>query len=97
MKKQTPKSAEKMAFNSFSNNSFSSFSKKFTAATVAAILAGSAREGEHGGMADVTPDFDFSVPSLDEAPASDSDSNADSNATPSDFTFDYNFDDVDAQ
>ncbi|MFU0534529.1 CAP domain-containing protein [Gardnerella pickettii] len=42
MKKQTPKSAEKMAFNSFSNNSFSSFSKKFTAATVAAILAGSA-------------------------------------------------------
>ena len=42
MKKQTPKSAEKMAFNSFSNNSLSSFSKKFTAATVAAILAGSA-------------------------------------------------------
>ncbi|PKZ52801.1 cellulosome anchor protein [Gardnerella pickettii] len=42
MKKQTPKSAEKMAFNSFSNNSFSSFSKKFTAATIAAILAGSA-------------------------------------------------------
>ena len=42
MKKQTPKSAEKVAFNSFSNNSFSSFSKKFTAATVAAILAGSA-------------------------------------------------------
>ncbi|MFU0538647.1 hypothetical protein ACMZ79_03010 [Gardnerella vaginalis] len=48
-------------------------------------------------MADVTPDFDFSVPSLDEAPASESDSTADSNATPSDFTFDYNFDDVDAQ
>ena len=49
----------------------------------------------------MTPDFDFSVPSLDEAPASDSDSNADStadsNVTPSDFTFDYNFDAVDAQ
>ncbi|EPI49703.1 hypothetical protein HMPREF1577_01400, partial [Gardnerella pickettii JCP8017A] len=41
-------------------------------------------------------DFDFS-PSFDEAPASDSDSNADSNATPSDFTFDYNFDAVDAR
>ncbi|MFU0542914.1 cellulosome anchor protein [Gardnerella pickettii] len=49
---------------------------------------------------DVTPsedtetssDFDFS-PSFDEAPANDSDSNA----TPSDFTFDYNFDAVDAR
>ena len=64
-------------------------------------MAGSAGEGEHGGTADATPDFDFSVPSLDEAPASDSDSNADStadsNVTPSDFTFDYNFDAVDAQ
>ena len=49
---------------------------------------------------DVTPsedtetssDFDFS-PSFDEAPSSDSDSNV----MPSDFTFDYNFDAVDAQ
>ncbi|RFT24830.1 cellulosome anchor protein, partial [Gardnerella vaginalis] len=49
---------------------------------------------------DVTPsedtytpsDFDFS-PSFDEAPSSDSDSNV----MPSDFTFDYNFDAVDAR